>query len=481
MTSIEGRTAIRNGLEFERSRQWLKAIEHYRKVRKQWPQSREFQSGLRRSKIHFGIARRYSDRSFESKLLRQSKREALALFDAILLQVRTQYVEPISSTSFVAHGTESLYVALANNKFRQHNLRGVDPDRIERLRKILRDEFWNKPIPHRIAARETVSRICEIAEKQTGLPASVVVLEYIFGGCNALDDYSGVLTPNRLDDLYGNIDGEFVGLGIEMKAETGEGMLLINVLPDSPAQRGGLKPDEHIIGIDGVDCRNMTTDEAARLLRGSSGSSVRLKIASAESPRIRVRVFQRQAVRVKSIPLATMVDRKAGIAYIRMVGFQKTSATELDAALTRLQQQGMRSLIWDVRGNPGGLLTAAVEVLDRFVADGVLVSTRGRTQSQNWKYSARRIGTWNLPLVLLVDGDSASASEIVAGAVRDHRRGTIVGRKTFGKWSVQSIFPVRNGTGLRLTTAKFYSPQGRTYGKVGISPDVVVKNSPRHV
>ena len=134
----------------------------------------------------------------------------------------------------------------------------------------------------------------------------------------------------------------------------------------------------------------------------------------------------------------------------------------------------MRALIWDVRGNPGGLLNAAVEALDRFIDDGVLVSTKGRTSDQNSTYAAQSKGTWKVAIVLLTDGDSASASEIVAGAIHDHRRGTIVGRKTYGKWSVQTILPGHAESGFRLTTAKFYSPHGETYGKIGIKPDIVV-------
>jgi carboxyl-terminal processing protease len=134
----------------------------------------------------------------------------------------------------------------------------------------------------------------------------------------------------------------------------------------------------------------------------------------------------------------------------------------------------MRALICDLRGNAGGLLTAAVEVLDRFINDGVLVSTRGRNPDQNLSYSAKRQGTWNLPLVLLIDGDSASASEIVAGAMKDYHRGAIVGRKSYGKWSVQEIQRVRGNCALRLTTAKFYSPHGHTLGKIGVRPDYEV-------
>jgi carboxyl-terminal processing protease len=230
---------------------------------------------------------------------------------------------------------------------------------------------------------------------------------------------------------------------------------------------------EHLVNIDGTDCRTITTDEAASLLQGLEGSRVTLQVEGRES-KLRQGTFLRRPVSVKSIPIARIVDREHGIGYIQMTGFQKTTASELDAALQQLQRQGMRALIWDVRGNPGGLLTAAVEVLDRFISEGVLVSTKGRISDQNWTYTARRTGTLDIPLILLTDGESASASEIVAGAIRDHHRGTIVGRKTYGKWSVQSIYPVRGSTGLRLTTAKFYSPRGDTLGKIGVNPDVLV-------
>ena len=152
----------------------------------------------------------------------------------------------------------------------------------------------------------------------------------------------------------------------------------------------------------------------------------------------------------------------------------------MEAALGNLSRSGMKALVLDVRGNPGGLLTAAVAVLDKFIDEGVLVSTKGRSGDQNWTYRAHRQGTLDMPLVLLTDGDSASASEIVAGAVRDHSRGTIVGRQTYGKWSVQSIFNVGRETGLRLTTAKFYSPDGLNHSKVGVEPDVLVEEPIEH-
>jgi carboxyl-terminal processing protease len=472
--SQEARAAELSGADLERSQKWLDAIEHYEKALKGWPDNKSLQYGLRRSKIHFGIERRYADNSFENQLLRMTRTAALDRYERILAQIQANYVEPVSSTSFVAHGTESFYLALNNPKFIDRHLKNVAPDRVRKLRVTLRDNYWNKAIGNRSEARAAIGEVCDLAWNEIRLNSSPIIMEYLFGGCNALDDYSNYLTPDRLNDLYGNIEGEFVGLGIEMKGEAGRGMLLVNVLPESPAEEGGLKRGEYIVAIENQDCRDMTTDEAAKLLRGPSGSYVRIDIQSPGQYEPRTGRFARRAVHVKSIPVAKIIDPRTGVGYIQMTGFQKSTAAEMDEALTKLQSQGMKSLIWDLRGNPGGLLTAAVEVLDRFVSNGVLVSTKGRIQDQNWSYSARSQGTSSMPLVLLVDGDSASASEIVAGAILDHNRGTIVGRQTYGKWSVQSIFPVQGSTGLRLTTAKFYSPRGNTYGKVGVKPHVVV-------
>jgi carboxyl-terminal processing protease len=461
------------------SRKWLDAIVHYEKAVKNHPENKDLEYGLRRSKIHFAIERRYSDNSFRKSLLPLSRQEALGLFDEVLSNIQNRYVETLHPTSFVAHGTESVYLALGDDRFVEANVAPRLRGNVAAMRETLHKQFWNKPVSSRDEARDVVARVCQLGQEQLGIKPTPIILEYVFGGCNALDDYSSFLTPGRLNDLYGNIDGQFVGLGVEIRSEAGQGLLLVNVLPASPAFEGGLLPGEHIVSIDGVDVRAMSTDEAAGMLQGIEGTRVVLEVQQAGGDAIRRLSVARRAVVVKSIPVAKIIDRDRGIGYIQMTTFQKSTVQELDSALAALRQQSMRSLIWDLRGNPGGLLTAAVEVLDRFVADGVLVSTRGRVSDQNMVYSAHRPGTLNLPLVLLIDGDSASASEIVAGAVKDHRRGTIVGRKSYGKWSVQSIYPVHGNCGLRLTTAKFYSPQGQTLGKIGVQPDIEVAEPER--
>lgn len=465
--------ALVGGESLEASRQWVDAIHFYEAALEKFPEDDDLTYALRRTRVQFAIDRRYSDDSFEKRMLRQGRSEALDLMEDVMTRVQLEYVDTVSATKFISHGTESFYMALGNERFIDAHLSNQKQEDIDRVRKELIRNFWNRRVASRLEARMIVTQVCEIADRDLNLSGSSVVMEYLFGGCNALDDYSNFLTPDRYNDLFGSIQGEFVGIGIEMEAETGKGMHLVNVLLDSPAEEGGLRPGDFIVEIDGRDCRNLTTDDAARLLRGTKGSKVDLAY---ESPNgnIQNSVLSRRPVQVKSVTRTLMLDEAKGIGYIRMTGFQSSTEEEMDQALASLERQGMRSLIWDLRDNPGGLLDTAAAVIDRFIDNGVLVSTEGRSYDQNQTFRARDYNTRSMPLVLLVNENSASASEIVAGAIKDHSRGRIVGRKTYGKWSVQTIIHLPGGTGLKLTTAKFYSPNHQNYAGKGLAPDVKV-------
>ncbi len=465
--------ALRAGELLENNRQWVEAINHYEATLERFTDDEGLKYGLRRTRIHFGVDRRYSDRSFEEKLLTKGRAEALDLFEDILTRVQYEYVEPIKETRFVAHGTESLYMALKNDRFTAKNNLEGKTEAIDRVRQSLIKDFWNRRIDSRMQARSTVTAVCDLCQRELGVSGTVVVMEYIFGGCNALDEYSNFLTPDRYNDLFGSIQGELVGIGIEMKGVKGRGMHLVNVLFNSPAERGGLQPDDYIVAIDGTDCKDLSTDDAARLLRGTSGSTVSLTYESPNGAE-KTGDFVRQRVQIHSVTRKLMLDQASGIGYIRMEGFQNNTAEELDEALRGLERQGMKALIWDLRGNPGGLLETAAAVIDRFIDRGVLVSTKGRSPEQNQVFQAHGNNVRHYPLALIVDENSASASEIVAGAIRDHHRGKIVGRKTYGKWSVQSIIHLPGDTGLKLTTAKFYSPDDKNYSGKGLAPDVEV-------
>lgn len=462
------------GEAFEQTRQWTNAIRLYEAALESYPEDGSLKYGLRRTRVHFGIDRRYADRSFEEQMLLTGRAESLDLMEDVLTRIQLEYVNRVTTTKFIAHGTESLYMALGNERFLNANRIGKDElDAADRVRKSLIKEFWNKKIGSRVEARMVVTDVCDIVQRELKINLSAVVMEYLFGGCNALDEYSNFLTPDRYNDLFGSIQGEFVGIGIEMEGEKGRGMHLVNVLLDSPAEDGGLRPGDFIVEVDGTDCRDLSTDDTARLLRGPKGSKVDLLYESPDG-KVSKTVLTRRPVQVKSVTRTLILDREKGIGYIRMTGFQNSTTDEMDAALRKLEREGMQSLIWDLRGNPGGLLDTAAAVIDRFIGDGVLVSTEGRSTDQNQVFRAHSFNTRRFPLVLLVDENSASASEIVAGAINDHKRGQIVGRKTYGKWSVQSIIHLPGGTGLKLTTAKFYSPAHQNYAGKGLDPHVSV-------
>ena len=461
------------GEQLENSRQWVEAITLYEASLEEWQNDEGLKYALRRTRIHFGVDRRYSDRSFENQLLNKGRAEALDLYEDILSRVQYEYVDSVSPTRFVAHGTESLYMALKNEKFLGRNLKPGNDQAVDRVRSVLIRDFWNRRLETRMDARSAITTVCELCDRELGISGTAVVMEYVFGGCNALDEYSNFLTPDRYNDLFGSIQGELVGIGIEMKGVKGRGMHLVNVLLDSPAEQGGLQPDDYIVAIDGQDCRDLSTDDAARLLRGSGGSQVMLTFESPGGTQ-KSSTFTRQRVQIRSITRTVMLDETQGIGYIRMEGFQHNTAEELDEALRTLERKGMKALIWDLRGNPGGLLEAAAAVIERFIDRGVLVSTEGRAPEQSQIFQAHGNNVRHYPLTLLVDENSASASEIVAGAIKDHHRGTIVGRTTYGKWSVQSIIDLQHETGLKLTTAKFYSPAHQNYAGKGLAPDIVV-------
>jgi carboxyl-terminal processing protease len=267
-----------------------------------------------------------------------------------------------------------------------------------------------------------------------------------------------------------------VGLGIALQPHEAP-LRILSVIAGGPALEAGLEPGDLITEIGSVNCVEVGAERAADLLRGPERSQVRLAVRKTDGSMIE-RVVVRRRVEVPSIENVDMLDPSSGTAYLKISSFQKTTATELDEALWKLHRQGMQSLIIDVRGNPGGWLDAAIAVADRFVAEGGIVSTRGKNGIENQNYSATRNGTWQVPLVLLIDDESASASEILAGAIRDNQRGILVGETTYGKGSVQGLFHTKSlASGIRLTVSKFYSPSGRAISDQGVQPTVLVRDN----
>ena len=465
---------FRQGSQLESTRQWNEAVTHYEQAVDRHPGYRELQNRLIVARTHLDLARRYADHSFLRSLRKMNSDEWLGVYSEVLAKIQSHYVNLSDWHSLVERGLTNVQVALTENKCReQHALRVSFGDVVpvfDNVRRMLAD----RPVRTREQARNFASYAAQVFNRQVGFPESAVYAEFICAAASALDEYSAYLTGSQLDDVFSQIEGNFVGLGIEIKSQT-DSLLVVRVIPGGPAAESGMLAGDRIVAVNGTRVGATTTDTAADMLKGVAGSEVSGAIQREARQPQALRIVRRR-VEVPSIESTSIVDQQMGIGYLRLTSFQKTTSRDLDYALWELNKQGMRGLIIDIRGNPGGLLDAAVEVADKFLDAGTIVSTRGRGFQEDMDYQARLVGTWRVPLVVLLDRESASASEILAGAIRDQRRGTIVGERSYGKGSVQGIFPLHsmNG-GIRLTTAKFYSPNGKAISGHGVQPHVRVQ------
>ncbi len=295
----------------------------------------------------------------------------------------------------------------------------------------------------------------------------------IKGMLQTLDPHSSYLTPDMLKQVEIETKGVFGGLGIEIGIKDGI-LTIIAPIEDTPAFRAGLKASDKIVKIEDDSTKDMTVMDAVKRLRGEPGTSVTIWIAREGFTVPKPFTITRDIIKIKSVKVK---DLGEGIGYIKLLQFQQDSDSEMDKALRaqRKKKEGLRGLVLDLRNNPGGLLDQAVKVADKFIDTGLIVYTDGRLESQKFKYSAHGEGTYNgFPIVVLVNAGSASASEIVAGALQDHGRAILLGTKTFGKGSVQTILPLEDGSALRLTTARYFTPNGRSIQAKGIEPDIVV-------
>jgi carboxyl-terminal processing protease len=295
----------------------------------------------------------------------------------------------------------------------------------------------------------------------------------IDGMLTGLDPHSAYLTPELYRELQVETKGAFGGLGIEITQRNGM-LTIVTPIEDTPAWRAGLKSGDVILKINGDFTKDMSLVEAVKKLRGKKNTVVRLTIKREGSQKLREVKLTREVIKIRSVKSKAL---EPGYAYLRITQFQERTDEDLNRALRKLSDEshGMRGLVLDLRNNPGGLLSQAVQVADVFLDGGMIVYTDGRLENQRQKYFAHKAGTWDaFPMVVLVNAGSASASEIVAGALQDQKRALVVGKPTFGKGSVQTILPLHEDAALRLTTARYYTPNGRSIQAKGIEPDIAV-------
>ena len=297
----------------------------------------------------------------------------------------------------------------------------------------------------------------------------------IKGMIGSLDPHSGFMPPDAYKEMQVDTSGEFGGLGIEIGVKD-DTLTVIAPIDGTPADKAGIKAGDKIIKINGDPTRDMTLVDAVKKMRGPKGTSVTLSIYREGFKKLQDFTVVRDIIKVKSVKW-NMLDKADGIGYIKLSQFQEKSAAEMAGALKDLNKQGMRSLILDLRNNPGGLLNSAVDISSQFLPQGKLVvSIKGRSgPSTDYNTTNTYPHYDRLRMIVLVNEGSASASEIVSGALKDWNRAVIMGTQTFGKGSVQTVIPLSDGSALRLTTARYYTPKGISIQNTGITPDIEVK------
>ena len=294
----------------------------------------------------------------------------------------------------------------------------------------------------------------------------------INGLLQSLDPYSSYLSPDNFQEMQTETSGEFGGLGIEVSMEAGV-VKVISPIDDTPASRAGIKAGDYIVKINNIQVQGKSLTEAVELMRGPVGSDIELTVRRRGERKVLTFNLTREIIEIQSVK-SDLLDKNIG--YLRLTSFNENSSQQIKKRITDFDKEtNLKGYILDLRNNPGGLLSQAIRITDFFLDNGEIVSTKGRKSSENRRWFAKEGDlTDGKPIIVLINYGSASASEIVAGALKDHKRAIILGDRSYGKGSVQSIIPLRNDGAIRLTIAKYYLPSGTSISEVGVTPDIQV-------
>ena len=461
-------TVFEKGSRLEGERKWAEALSFYEEALRKHPTRTELQQRVTVSRAHYDVSRRYGDTSYTAALDQLRDRDALAIYDEVLLKIQSNYVHEPKWQQIVYAGLTNLEVALTEPAFVTKNLPRVPADRLGGLQRAIRQLTTARRVDDRNQALAHIASIGRTLDQQYGLPSQAVILEFASGAAAALDEYSGFLTGGQMDEVFSQIEGNFVGLGVELKTEPA-GLLIVNVIPTGPAAQGGIKPGERIIEVDGkttADCLARYAGRHAPRRQKGARSRWWLQNEAGEPRRL-----QPDAPPRRSAQRRASEDRRSAAAHRLFQADQlpeddqpRRRCGPVEAARARDAAPDHRPPRQPRRPPESGRRCG------RQVRDGRADRRHPRPQPARGfrSHAAQIAGTWRVPLVVLIDHDSASASEIFAGAIRDHRRGTVVGEKSYGKGSVQGIFPLAAANvGMRLTTAKWYTPSGQAISGAG--------------
>jgi len=438
------------------------------------------------------LERRHQDESFRTKLLALKRpSDALDIYEKVLVALRDNYLDKdkVDVASLYQQGLLGLHFALLDDVFQKEYLAEVPEKDIKDFSNRLM-EFIDAKIQNEADAREKVKEVA-LAAVALKLKPTVVIFEFTWGACNALDEYTTCLTPRQWNDLHGNTKGTFIGIGVRLGVSAQKQLVIAKVFADSPAQ-DLLKPFDRVLEINGHDISRFEFPndlaKVGELLRGDEGSTVELKVESPAGMMMmgmvgpRVVKLQRGRVPVRSVdePIVLPPENakdETRVGYVRVNSFSDTTVQDLKSAILRLESSGIDALILDLRSNPGGSFPAGVKVAELFMTEGVIAYKQGRDKEESHK--ALNPNAFVMPVVVLVDGDTASAAEVVAGALKENNRARLIGETTFGKGSIQKLVQFDNKVpgGMRITVAHFLSPNNQPYHGQGVVPHRVIEQS----
>ena len=309
--------------------------------------------------------------------------------------------------------------------------------------------------------------------KNTGVTKKSLMQGALRGMLESLDDpHSVYFTKEEMRSFQEDIKGKYVGVGMVIQKKVGEPLTVVSPVEDGPAYKAGIKPKDKIVEIDGASTYNLTSEEASKRLKGKANTTVKVKVFREVNKMTKVFELKRETIELKYVK-SKMLD--GGIGYLRLTQFGDNVYPDMKKALENLQAKGMKGLIFDLRSNPGGELGQSIKIASMFIEKGKIVSTRQKKGEES-VYTREGKYFGNFPMVVLINGGSASASEIVSGALKDHKRAILIGEKTFGKGSVQTLLPLPDGDGIKITIAKYYTPNGVSIDGTGIEPDKKVED-----
>lgn len=337
---------------------------------------------------------------------------------------------------------------------------------------VIQDSYVENANAHK-NKEEKNKKTPQAAQESTKVTKKSLMQGALKGMLESLDDpHSVYFTSEELRSFQEDIKGKYVGVGMVIQKKVGEPLTVVSPIEDGPAYKAGIKPKDQIVEIDGESTYNLTSEEASKRLKGKANTSVKVKVYREANKLTKVFELKRETIELKYVKSKML---EGGIGYLRLTQFGDNVYPDMKKALEGLQAKGMKALILDLRSNPGGELGQSIKIASMFIEKGKIVSTKQK-KGEETVYSREGKYFGNFPMVVLINGGSASASEIVSGALKDYKRATLIGEKTFGKGSVQTLLPLPDGDGIKITIAKYYTPNGISIDGTGIEPDKKVED-----